>query len=187
MSDECCGYYTLAKVGQPAPDFTMKTTADLETLEATVSLADYQGKWLVLFFYPLDFTFVCPTEITAVSDRFAEFTALNADLLGVSTDSVYAHRTWINMPREQHGLAGLAFPLASDITKEVSHDYGVLIEDEGIALRGLFIIDPNGVLQYAVVHNLDIGRSVDEPLRVLAALQSGGLCPVNWKPGQDNL
>lgn len=187
MTDVCCGYYTMAKVGEPAPDFTMKTTADLETLESTASLRDYQGKWLVMFFYPMDFTFVCPTEITAMSKRYQEFLDLNADVLGVSTDSVYSHRAWIKAPREENGIAGLKFPLASDITKQVAHDYGVLVEDEGIALRGLFIIDPEGIVQYAVVHNLNIGRSVDETLRVLEALQTGGLCPVEWHPGDETL
>ncbi|MCC6730837.1 MAG: peroxiredoxin [Chthonomonadales bacterium] len=173
-----------ARVGEHAPDFCMKTTADMKTLDSTASLSDYRGKWLVLFFYPLDFTFVCPTEITALSDRYEEFTELNADVLGVSTDSVYSHRAWVNTPREQNGLAGQTYPLASDITKEVARDYGVLIEKEGIALRGLFIIDPQGVLQYAVINNLNIGRSVDETLRVLEALQTGGLCPADWKPGK---
>lgn len=188
MTDDiCCGFFTMAKVGQPAPDFCMKTTANMETLDTTASLSDYKGKWLVLFFYPLDFTFVCPTEITALSNRYDEFVNLGADILGVSTDSVYSHRAWINTPREQNGIPGLKYPLASDITKEVSQNYGVLVEDEGIALRGLFIIDPEGILQYAVVHNLNIGRSVDETLRVLEALQTGGLCPVEWKPGQATL
>lgn len=187
MDDNCCCCSRQAKVGELAPDFTMKTTADLEKLASTVSLADYDGKWLVLFFYPLDFTFVCPTEILGMSDRYEEFTAIGAEILGVSTDSVFSHRAWINTPREQQGIAGLKFPLASDMTRDVSSDYGVLIEEEGIALRGLFIIDPNGVLQYAVVHNLNIGRSVDETLRVLEALQTGGLCPVEWKPGQQTL
>ena len=187
MSEACCGYYTLAKVGEPAPDFTLKTTADLDSLDVERSLSDYEGKWLILFFYPLDFTFVCPTEILALSDRYGDFTALGADILGISVDSVYAHKMWLTTPREGHGIAGLKYPLGSDITKEVSHDYGVLVEDEGIALRGLFIIDPEGILQYAVVHNLNIGRSVDETLRVLEALQSGGLCPSDWKPGQATL
>lgn len=187
MSDVCCGYYTMAKVGEPAPDFTMKTTENLETLDTTASLSDYQGKWLVMFFYPLDFTFVCPTEITALSDRYEDFQNLGAEVLGVSVDSVYSHRAWINTPRAQNGIAGLKYPLASDITKEVAHDYGVLVEEEGIALRGLFIIDPEGILQYAVVHNLNIGRSVDETLRVLEALQTGGLCPSDWQPGQETL
>jgi peroxiredoxin (alkyl hydroperoxide reductase subunit C) len=165
---------TRARIGHPAPHFTMKTTADMELLQSTVSLADYRGSWLVLFFYPLDFTFVCPTEILALSDRYDEFVELGADVLGVSTDSVYAHRAWISMPREQNGLADLRYPLAADSTKQVAADYGVLVEEEGIALRGLFIIDPQGVLQYSVVHNLNIGRSVDETLRVLEALQIGG-------------
>ena len=177
----------VAKVGQPAPDFKMKTTADLEKLSSTASLSDYAGKWLVLFFWPLDFTFVCPTEITALSDRQKEFAELGAEILGVSTDSVYSHRAWIKTPRDQHGLGHVNFPLASDHTHTVSADYGVLIEDQGIALRGLFIIDPKGILQYAVINNLNIGRSVDETLRVLEALQTGGLCPADWKPGMKTL
>ena len=180
-------HHTRAKVGHPAPAWTMKTTIDLATLEASFSLADYRGQWLVLLFYPLDFTFVCPTELLALSDRYGAFMALGADVLGVSTDSVYAHRAWLQTPRAHNGIAGLRFPLASDITKAVAHDYGVLVDGEGIALRGLFIIDPHGVLQYSAVHNLNIGRSVDETLRVLAALQSGGLCAVDWHPGQANL
>jgi peroxiredoxin (alkyl hydroperoxide reductase subunit C) len=179
--------HTAAKVGEPAPDFRMASTKNMETLEKDASLADYQGKWLVLFFYPLDFTFVCPTEIMGLSDRLDEFSALGAEVLGVSVDSVYSHRAWIKTPRAQNGIAGLKFPLASDITKRVSRHYGVLIKDKGIALRGLFIIDPHGVLQYQVVHNTDVGRSVDETLRVLQALQTGGLCPLNWKPGEPTL
>jgi len=165
----------------------MKTTEDLEGLTSTASLSDYAGKWLVLFFYPLDFTFVCPTEILGLSDAYDEFKKLGADVLGVSTDSVYSHRAWINTPRDQNGIAGVRFPLAADITKAVSRTYGVLVEDQGIALRGLFIIDPEGVLQYSVINCLNVGRSVDETLRVLQALQTGGLCPVNWKPGQKTL
>ncbi|MCF6093645.1 peroxiredoxin [Microaerobacter geothermalis] len=174
-------------VGRPAPDFEMESTKNLETLKEKVKLADYRGKWLVLFFYPLDFTFVCPTEITALSDRAEEFKNLDAEILGVSTDSVYSHRAWINTPRDQNGLGDLNYPLASDITKEVSRQYDVLIEEKGIALRGLFIIDPEGILRYQVVHDLDVGRSVDETLRVLEALQTGSLCPANWKPGQKTL
>lgn len=174
----------VAKVGQKAPDFLMKTTADLKTLKSTATLKDYEGKWLVLFFYPLDFTFVCPTEITALSDRYDEFLDLDAEVLGVSTDSVHSHRAWLQTPREKNGIEGVQFPIASDITKQVSYDYGVLIEEEGIALRGLFIIDPEGTLQYSVINNLNIGRSVDETLRVLNALQAGGLCPSDWRPGQ---
>jgi peroxiredoxin (alkyl hydroperoxide reductase subunit C) len=180
-------FYTRAKIGHPAPAFSMPTTHDMQRLQSRVALDDYRGRWLILFFYPLDFTFVCPTEILALSDRYDEFTELGADVLGVSTDSVYAHRAWIQTPREQNGIADLQFALASDITKSVSADYGVLVEDEGVALRGLFIIDPAGILQYVVVHNLNIGRSVDETLRVLEGLQTGGLCAADWQPGQPNL
>lgn len=171
-------------VGRPAPDFDMLSTKDLQKLDQRVRLADYRGKWLVLFFWPLDFTFVCPTEITAMNDRIQEFRDLDAEVLGVSVDSVYSHRAWINTPRDQNGLGHVEFPLASDITKEVSRAYGVLVEEEGVALRGLFIIDPEGIVRYAVVHDMNVGRSVDETLRVLEALQQGGLCPANWKPGQ---
>jgi peroxiredoxin (alkyl hydroperoxide reductase subunit C) len=174
-------------VGSKAPNFNMPSTKNLEKLDVNVSLEDYRGKWLVLFFYPLDFTFVCPTEITALSDRAQEFKDLDAEILGVSIDSVYSHRAWINTPREKNGLGELNFPLASDITKEVSRAYGVLLEDKGIALRGLFIIDPEGVVQHATINSLNVGRSVDETLRVLEALQTGGLCPANWKPGQATL
>lgn len=178
---------SIAKVGQKAPDFLMKTTADIKTLKSTASLSDYAGKWLVLFFWPLDFTFVCPTEITALSDRYEEFEELGADILGVSTDSVFSHRAWLQTPRDKNGIEGVKFPLAADMTKDVSRAYNVLIEEEGIALRGLFIIDPDGVLQYQVVNSLNIGRSVDETLRVLQALQTGGLCQANWRPGQTTL
>ncbi len=179
-----CEGHEAAKVGKPAPKFTMPSTINMEKLDKPVSLDDYKGKWLVFFFYPLDFTFVCPTEITALSDRLEEFTELGAEVLGCSTDSVYSHRAWVNTPRSQNGIEGCQYPLASDITKEVSRKYGVLIEEEGIALRGLFIIDPEGVLRYSVVNDLNIGRSVDETLRVLQALQTGGLCPSDWKPGK---
>ncbi len=174
-------------VGLPAPAFELESTRDLETLNEKVSLADYEGKWLVLFFYPLDFTFVCPTEITALSDRFAEFADEDCDIVGVSTDSKYSHRAWINTPRSENGLGEINFPLGADTTHKVSRDYGVLLEDEGIALRGLFIIDPEGIVRYQVITDNNIGRSVDETMRVLKALQTGGLCAADWKPGQNNL
>jgi peroxiredoxin (alkyl hydroperoxide reductase subunit C) len=175
------------QVGQQAPDFNMESTRNLENLDQPVRLADYKGKWLVMFFYPLDFTFVCPTEIVAFSEAVQRFRAVGAEVLGVSTDSKFSHRAWIKTPRNQNGLGELNFPLASDLTREVSRKYGVLIEDKGIALRGLFIVDPKGTLQYSVVHNLGVGRSVDETLRVLQAFQTGELCPANWKPGAATL
>jgi peroxiredoxin (alkyl hydroperoxide reductase subunit C) len=174
-------------VGLPAPAFEMESTKNLETLDEKVSLADYEGRWLVLFFYPLDFTFVCPTEITALSDRYEEFSDLDCDILGVSTDSKYSHRAWIHTSRDDNGLGEIKYPLGADTTHSVSRDYGVLLEDEGIALRGLFIIDPEGIVRYQVVTDNNIGRSVDETLRVLEALQTGGLCGADWKPGQKNL
>lgn len=176
-----------AMVGQPAPDFDMGSTKNIEKLNENVKLADYKGRWVVLLFYPLDFTFVCPTELTAFSDRYEEFQGIGADIIGVSTDSVYSHRAWIKTSRDKGGVEGLNYPLAADATKTVSRDYGVLIEDKGIALRGLFIIDPEGVLRYKVVHDLNIGRSAEETLRVIQALQTGGLCQAEWKPGQKTL
>ncbi|UQZ35348.1 thioredoxin peroxidase [Paenibacillus sp. PK3_47] len=174
-------------VGKQAPDFIMETVSGDGKEFGRASLTDYRGKWLVLFFYPLDFTFVCPTEITALSEAAADFAALDTEILGVSVDSVHSHKAWINTPRDMNGLGRINFPLASDITKKAAGDYGVLIEEEGVALRGLFIIDPDGELKYEVVNHNDVGRSVEETLRVLQALQSGGLCAMNWKPGDKNL
>ncbi|HLL75249.1 MAG TPA: peroxiredoxin [Pyrinomonadaceae bacterium] len=176
-----------AQVGRPAPDFDMASTKNLEKLDQNVKLSDYNGKWLVLLFYPLDFTFVCPTELTAFSDHYEDFQGIGAEIIGVSTDSVHSHRAWLKTPRDQNGVEGLKYPLAADITKEVSRKYGVLIEDKGIALRGLFVVDPEGILRYKVVHDLNVGRSTEETLRVIQALQTGGLCAAEWKPGQSTL
>ncbi|HYY94145.1 MAG TPA: peroxiredoxin [Pyrinomonadaceae bacterium] len=176
-----------AKVGQAAPGFDMPSTKNVEKLNENVRLSDYRGKWLVLLFYPLDFTFVCPTELTTFSDRYEDFLGIGADVIGISTDSVHSHRAWLKTPRDKGGVEGLKYPLASDITKQVARDYGVLIEDKGIALRGLFVIDPEGVLRYAVVHDLNVGRSAEETLRVIQALQTGGLCQAEWHPGQETL
>lgn len=176
-----------AKVGQPAPDFDMPSTKNIETLGENVKLSDYAGKWLVLLFYPLDFTFVCPTELTAFSDRIEELNGIGAEVVGISTDSVHSHRAWIKTPREENGVAGMQYPLASDVGGKLARQYNILVEEENIALRGLYIINPQGVLQYAVVHDLNIGRSVDETLRVLQGLQTGGLCSADWTPGQENL
>lgn len=176
-----------AQVGQPAPDFEMASTKNIDKLNEGIKLSDYKGKWLVLLFYPLDFTFVCPTELTTFSDRYDDFEGIGADVLGVSTDSVYSHRAWLQTSRDKGGVEGLKYPLASDVTKSVSRDYGVLIEDKGVALRGLFVIDPEGILRYKVVHDLNVGRSAEETLRVIQALQTGGLCGAEWRPGQETL
>jgi alkyl hydroperoxide reductase subunit AhpC len=170
-----------AKVGEPAPDFTLDAVVGTEFKK--ISLSDYRGKWVVLFYYPLDFTFVCPTEIRGFNQSLDSFTKLNAVVLGASVDSKYSHLAWI----KRGDLGDLKFPLLSDITKETAARYGILDENEGVALRGLFIIDPNGVLQYQLVHNLSVGRSVEETLRVLEALQTGELCPIGWHKGDKTL
>jgi alkyl hydroperoxide reductase subunit AhpC len=176
---------TPARVGLPAPDFSLEAVVSIDKDKefATLKLADYKGKWLVLFFYPADFTFVCPTEIKGFNDALPAFRKLDAEIVGASTDSKWSHLAWI----KRGDLGNLRFPLLSDFNKELARRYGVLDEAKGVALRGLFIIDPSGVLQYQVVHNLDVGRSVDETLRVLEALQTGSLCPLGWKPGQKTM
>ena len=179
--------YDAAQVGKPAPDFEIPSTKNIEKLNEPVKLSDYRGKWVVLLFYPLDFTFVCPTELTAFSDRYDDFEGIDAEIIGVSTDSAFSHRAWLQTPRDKGGVEGLRFPLGADITKSMSRDYGVLIEDRGIALRGLFVIDPEGILRYKVVHDLNIGRSAEETLRVIQALQTGGLCQAEWRPGQETI
>ena len=177
---------TIVKVGAPAPDF--EATAVVDGDFETVKLSQYRGKYVVLFFYPLDFTFVCPTEITAFSDRASEFTDLNTQILGVSVDSEFSHLAWTQTARNEGGVGDVDYPLVSDIKKEISAAYDVLT-DAGIALRGLFIIDPEGDVQYATVNNLGFGRSVDETKRVLQAIQHiqsnpDEVCPANWQPGE---
>ena len=169
----------MIQVGQQAPDFTLEGVVDGEF--TTVTLSDYRDKWVVLFFWPLDFTFICPTEVTEFNKRYREFDDLNAVVFGASIDSKYAHKAWT----EQIGPT--SFPLLSDISKEVSRNYGILIEGQGIALRGTFIIDPEGKIRYQLVHDLNVGRSIDEVLRVLEALQTGEMCPVDWTPGKPTL
>lgn len=179
-----------AQIGKQAPDFTLPSTKDAtgaKNLGKEIKLSDYRGKWLIFFFYPLDFTFVCPTEITALSDKVDEFKEFDTEIPGCSTDSVFSHWAWLNTPRERNGIAGTNYPLVADFTKDTARAYGVLNEETGAAQRGLFIIDPEGVLKYAVVTDDSVGRSVEETLRVLQALQTGGLCPAEWKPGKQLL
>lgn len=165
-------------VGEPAPWFSVEAVIDLEF--KTIKLSDYKGKWLVLFFYPGDFTFVCPTEIRGFNNALPRFRELKAEVIAGSVDSKFSHLAWI-----QRGDLGkdVQMPLFSDITKRMARSYGVLNRKKGTAERGLFIIDPDGKIQYIVVHNHDVGRSVEEVLRVLKALQSGSLCPLGWKEG----
>jgi peroxiredoxin (alkyl hydroperoxide reductase subunit C) len=180
MAQEGC-----LRVGQSAPDFTATAVVDQEF--KTIKLSDCRGKYVVLFFYPLDFTFVCPTEVTAFSDRYEEFKALNAEVLGASVDSQFSHLAWIQTDRKSGGVGDLNYPLIADIKKEISAAYNVL-SDDGTALRGLFIIDKDGVIQHATINNISFGRSVDETLRTLQAIQyvqahPEQVCPVDWKPG----
>lgn len=174
-----------AFVSAVAPTFTAKAIVNEEV--KTISLSDYRGKsYVLVFFYPLDFTFVCPTEIIAFSDRIDEFRKRNVEVLGVSVDSEYSHLAWIKTPRVQGGLGGLKYPLVADLNKTISKDYGVLL-DAGIALRGTFLIDKQGILQHALINNLPLGRNIDEAIRMIDALQfveqHGEVCPANWKPG----
>lgn len=178
-------------IGQQVPELKADAVMPDGTFDS-VSLSDHHGKYVVLLFYPLDFTFVCPTELRAFSERHADFVAQGAEVLGVSVDSKFSHLAWINAPLQDGGLGSLQYPLVSDIRKEMSQTFGVLDAAEGVALRGLFIIDPDGVLQYSSISAMNIGRSVDEALRVLAALKHTRenpheVCPANWSTGQDTI
>jgi peroxiredoxin (alkyl hydroperoxide reductase subunit C) len=172
-------------VQQQAPDFKAQAVMPDGSFKQ-VSLADYRGKHVILFFYPLDFTFVCPTEIIAFSDRAAEFEKLGVQLLGCSIDSHFSHLAWRNTPRNQGGLGDIQFPLVADLNKEIARSFGVLLPG-GVALRGLFLMDKEGVVRHQVVNDLPLGRSVDEALRMVQALQyfekHGEVCPANWKEG----
>jgi peroxiredoxin (alkyl hydroperoxide reductase subunit C) len=178
------------RVGELAPAFEAVAVFNEEFDK--VILSDYlHKKYVVLFFYPFNFTFVCPTEITAFSDNFDKFAELNTEVLGVSVDSKYSHLAWLQTEREAGGLGHLNYPLLSDLKKEISSAYNVLT-DQGVALRGLFIIDMEGIIQYATINNLEFGRSIDETLRVLQAIQyvqlnPEELCPANWKPGDETI
>ncbi|KAK0479577.1 thioredoxin-like protein [Armillaria novae-zelandiae] len=180
----------VALIQRPAPTF--KAAAVVDGLFEDVSLTDYLGQWVVLFFYPMDFTFVCPTEILAFNDALAEFKALDTKVLGVSTDSQHSHFAWANQPRKEGGLGpDLKLSLIADRNMSISHDYGVLLEEEGIALRGLFIIDPKGILRQITVNDLPVGRSVDETIRLIKAFQftdkHGEVCPANWHEGDKTM
>ncbi|KAL7051205.1 hypothetical protein ACKWTF_004379 [Chironomus riparius] len=169
---------------KPAPAF--KGTAVVDGSFKEISLADFKGKYLVVFFYPLDFTFVCPTEIIAFSERVQEFRAINCEIVGVSTDSHFTHLAWINTPRKQGGLGNIQYPLLADKSMKVSRDYGVLDEESGIPFRGLFIIDGKSNLRQYTMNDLPVGRNVDEVLRLVQAFQftdeHGEVCPANWNP-----
>ncbi|KAJ7641035.1 peroxiredoxin [Roridomyces roridus] len=179
-----------ALVQRPAPAFKAPTVID--GVFEDVSLSDYLGKWVVLFFYPMDFTFVCPTEILAFNDALPSFAAINTTVLAVSTDSQYSHLAWASQPRKQGGLGpDLKLPLVADKSMKIAREYGVLLEEEGIALRGLFIIDLKGILRQITVNDLPVGRSVDETIRLVKAFQFtdefGEVCPANWHEGSKTI
>lgn len=168
-------------IGQPAPFFSAKAVLDGGEVKE-ISLDQFKGRWLVLFFYPLNFTFVCPTEMLQFRDSIQMFNDEEADIVGCSVDSQHSHKRWI-----REDLNDLHFPLLSDMTKSISRDYGVLLEKDGFATRGTFIIDPEGKVQYISINNTKVGRDVNEIHRVLSALRTGELCPAGWKPGHPHI
>ena len=178
-----------ALVAKPAPDFTAQAVMPDGSFKE-IKLSDYKGKYVVLFFYPLDFTFVCPTEIIAFSAKMDEFKKRNAEVLGVSIDSHFSHLAWRNTDRKQGGLGDIQYPLVADVNKKITYDYGVMHE-AGIAFRGLFLIDKDGTVQHQLINNLPLGRNIDEALRMVDALQfhekNGEVCPANWNEGADGL
>ncbi len=175
-------------VTKPAPDFTAAAVMPDNSFKDDFSLSSLKGKYVLLFFYPLDFTFVCPSEIVAFDKAIPKFKAKHTEVIGVSVDSKFTHLAWKNTPRNQGGIGAIQYPLVADLDKKISEKYGVLLE-AGIALRGLFLIDKQGVVRHALVNDLPLGRSVDEALRLIDALQfhetHGDVCPANWREGDD--
>ena len=177
------------RVGMQAPDFSATAVVDQEFKDITLS--QYRGKYVVLFFYPLDFTFVCPTEITAFSDRYSDFSSKNTEVLGVSVDSKFTHLAWIQTPRNEGGIGDINYPLVSDLKREICNSYNVL-NDDGEADRGLFIINPKGVIMHSTINKAPVGRNIDETLRILQAYQyveshPDEVCPAGWTPGDKTM
>ena len=177
--DEAFDELDKLQVGSPAPYFEMEGYFKGEFKK--FSPEDCKGKWTMLFFYPLDFTFVCPTELIELNKRISDFEKLGVQVYGVSVDSVHSHKAWAKE------MGDFNYPLLSDMNKMASLDYGVLLQEEGIALRGTFIVDDKGILQSSTINNLPVGRNIDEHLRTIQALQTGDLCPINWNKGEDTL
>lgn len=177
-------------IGKHAPEFTAKAVVGNRIIN-NFSLSDYRGKYVIFFFYPLDFTFVCPTELHAFQEMHAEFEKRETQVVGCSVDSPYSHLAWLNTPKSKGGIQGVNYPIVSDLTKEIARQYGTLISEEGIAYRGLFLIDREGIIRHLVINDLPIGRSVHEALRTLDALQdfekNGQVCPANWTKGEATL
>jgi peroxiredoxin (alkyl hydroperoxide reductase subunit C) len=178
-------------VNNVAPDFELEGYFKGEF--AKYRLSDYRGKWVILLFYPLDFTFVCPTEVLNFSATAPQFAKLNCQIFGISVDSAYVHKAWVDTKREDGGLGGsLSYPLLSDLNKMAAKDYGILMTKDGVALRGLFLINPEGVMVHSTINSLSVGRSVNEAMRVLKAFQfitthAGHVCPADWEEGKDTM
>lgn len=174
-------------VGRKAPDFCAAAVHGTSFVD-NFQLSDLRGKYVLLFFYPLDFTFVCPTELHAFNDKVKELRERNTELVAVSVDSKYSHFAWLTTPKAKGGIEGVTYPIVSDINKTISRDYDVLVEGDGIAYRGLFLIDREGIVRHQVVNDLPLGRSVDEAIRMVDALQfyekHGEVCPANWQEGK---
>ena len=177
------------QVTRPAPTFTATAVMPDNSFKDDFKLEDYRGKYVVLFFYPLDFTFVCPTEILEFNKKLAEFEKRNVQVIGCSTDSKFSHLAWKNQDVKEGGIGNVQYPLVADFDKSISRDYGVLLEESGVALRGSFLIDKEGVLQHCVINSLDLGRNIDEMIRMVDALQfheeHGAVCPAGWEPGEE--
>jgi peroxiredoxin (alkyl hydroperoxide reductase subunit C) len=176
------------RVGRPAPDIEVqaydRTKDGTDAQFRSIRISEFKDKWVCLFFYPLDFTFVCPTELVSFNKALGEFEDRNCVVLTASTDSVYSHKGWCDSHAD---LKGLKYLMLSDGTHQMSEAYGILLEEKGIAYRGIYLIDPHGVVRWLAVHDLSVGRNVQEVLRVLDALQTDKLCPCNWKPGEKTL
>lgn len=178
----------MIKIGQKAPSINAESILGISGEIKKISLDDFSGKYKVIFFYPLNFTFVCPTELHAFQDSLNEFKARNCEVIGVSVDSVHSHKAWLRTPKMQGGIQGISYHLIADLNKKISSDFGVLDEEKGVALRGLFILDKNNIVQHASINNLGLGRNVNEVLRLVDALshheKHGEVCPANWTVGQ---
>ena len=178
----------MALVGKQAPDFTASAVINGKQIVDDFTLSSIQDKYIVLFFYPLDFTFVCPTELHAFQEKLEAFKEKNVELIGCSIDSKFSHLAWLNTPKTKGGIEGIEYTLVSDINKTIAEQYDVLVEGEGIAYRGLFIIDKKGVVRHQLINDLPLGRNVDEALRLVDAIEfhetHGEVCPANWTKGE---
>lgn len=189
ISSNLLGANCITVVGQKAPAFSAKAVINGEIKD--ISLADYAGKNVILIFYPADFSFICPTELFAFQDKIKEFESKNTVLIAISVDQVYSHQKWLETPRDKGGIQGITYPIVSDVNKKISSAYMTLDPKEGVALRGVFIIDTDGIIQASSIYNTSIGRDIPEVMRVLDAMlftkEHGQVCPANWHKGDQGL